>query len=189
MDLMFQVPMQYFLWQHWTLLPSPVTSTTGCCFCFGSVSSFFLELSLHWSPVAYWAPTTLGPLSFSVHFLPFPTVHGVPKARILKWFAIPFSRGPRFLRPLHHDPAVLGGPTEHDSEFHWLRQAVVHVIILVSVLWLWFQSVYPLMEKDKRFMEASWWERLTDTYFLFQTIISQLPIPSGLFAHSILPID
>ena len=117
---------------------NPVTSTTGYCFCFGSVSSFFLELSLHWSPVAYWAPTTLGPLSFSVHFLPFPTVHGVPKARILKWFAIPFSRGPRFLRPLHHDPAVLGGPTEHDSEFHWLRQAVVHVIILVSFLWLWF---------------------------------------------------
>ena len=24
-----------------------------------------------------------------------------------------------------------------------------------------FQSVCPLMEKDKRFMEASWWERLT----------------------------
>jgi len=27
--------------------------------------------------------------------LPFHTVHGVLKARILKWFAIPFSRGPR----------------------------------------------------------------------------------------------
>ena len=25
-----------------------------------------------------------------------------------------------------------------------------------------FQSVCPLMEKDKRLMEASWWERLTD---------------------------
>ena len=25
-----------------------------------------------------------------------------------------------------------------------------------------FQSVCPLMEKDKRFMEASWWERLTE---------------------------
>ena len=41
--------MQYCSLQHWTLLPSPVTSTTGCCFCFGSVSSFFLELVLHWS--------------------------------------------------------------------------------------------------------------------------------------------
>ena len=52
--------------QHQTLLPSPVTSTTGCCFCFGSVSSFFLELFLHWSPVAYRAPTNLGSSSFSV---------------------------------------------------------------------------------------------------------------------------
>ena len=53
--------------QHRTLLLSPVTSTTGCCcFCFGSISSFFLELFLHWSPVAYWAPTNLGSSSFSV---------------------------------------------------------------------------------------------------------------------------
>ena len=56
----FQVPVQYCSLQHRTLLPSPVTSTTGCCFCFGSISSFFLELFLHWSPVAYWAPTDLG---------------------------------------------------------------------------------------------------------------------------------
>ena len=58
MDLTFQVPMQFCSLQHWTLLPSPVKSTTGCCFCFGSVSSFFLELFLHWSPSSifgiYW---------------------------------------------------------------------------------------------------------------------------------------
>ena len=42
MDLTFQVPMQYCSLQHQTLLPSPVTSTTGCCFCFASVTSFFL---------------------------------------------------------------------------------------------------------------------------------------------------
>ena len=58
--------MQYCSLQHRTLLPSPVPSTTGCCFCFGSVSSFFLELFLHSSPVAYWAPTDLGSSSFSV---------------------------------------------------------------------------------------------------------------------------
>ena len=45
--------------------------------------------------------------------LPFHTVHGVLKARILKWFAIPFSSGPHWVRPLHHDPPVLGGPTGH----------------------------------------------------------------------------
>ena len=52
--------------QHQTLLPSPVTSITRCCFCFYFISSFFLELFLHWFPVAYWAPTDLGSSSFSV---------------------------------------------------------------------------------------------------------------------------
>ena len=66
MDLTFQVPMQYCSLQQQTLLPSPVTSTTGCCFCFGSVSSFFLDLFLHWSPVVYWVPTNLGSSSFNV---------------------------------------------------------------------------------------------------------------------------
>ena len=66
MDLTFQVPIQHCSLQHRTLLPSPVTSTTGCCFCFGSVCLFFLELFLHWFPVAYWAPTDLGSSSSSV---------------------------------------------------------------------------------------------------------------------------
>ena len=41
------------------------------------------------------------------------TVHGVLKARILKWSAIPFSSGPHSVRPLHHDPPILDGPTRH----------------------------------------------------------------------------
>ena len=60
--------------------------------------------------------TDLGSSSFSVIiFLPFHTVHGVLKARILKWFAIPFSSGPLFARTLHHDLSILGGPTWHGS--------------------------------------------------------------------------
>ena len=46
-------------------------------------------------------------------FLPFHTVHGVLETRILTWFAIPFSSGPHSVRPLHHDPPILGGPTRH----------------------------------------------------------------------------
>ena len=110
MDLTFQVPMQYCSLQHWTLLLSPHTSTTGCCFCSGSITSFFLELFLHWSPVSYWAPTNLFQCPI---ILPFHTVHGVLKARILKWFAVPFSSGPHSVRPLHHDSPILGGPTGH----------------------------------------------------------------------------
>ena len=65
MDLTFQVPMQHCSLEHRTLLPSPITSTTGHCFRFGSISSFFLELFLHSSPVAYWAPSDLGCSSLS----------------------------------------------------------------------------------------------------------------------------
>ena len=71
MDLTFQVPMQYCSLQHQTLLLSPVPSTTGYCFCFGSIPLFFLELFLHWSPVACWEPTDLGSSSFSIYHFAF----------------------------------------------------------------------------------------------------------------------
>ena len=58
--------MQYCSLQHRTLLLSPVTFTAGYCFCFGSIPLFFLELFLHWCPVAYWAPTKLGSSPFCI---------------------------------------------------------------------------------------------------------------------------
>ena len=122
MDLNFQVPIQYCSLQHLTLLPSPVTSTAHCCFCFGSVSSFFLQLVLHWSPVAYWALPTQG-IHLSMFYL-FAFSYcswGSQGNTEVKWLAIPFSSGPRFVRTLHHDP-VLGGPTRHGSLFPWVRQ-------------------------------------------------------------------
>ena len=119
-DLTFQALMQYCSLQHQTLLPSPVTSTTGRFFHFGSVSSFFLELFLPTSPVAYWSPTDLGSSSFSVISFCLYTVHVVLGWRILKWIAIPFSSGSRFVRTLHHDPSILGGPTRQGSWFKGL---------------------------------------------------------------------
>ena len=89
-DLTFQVPMQYCSLQHRTLLLSPVTSTTGCCFYFGSITSFFLELFLHWSPVAYWVPTDLGSSSFS--FLSFCLfILFMEFSRQEYWSGLPFS--------------------------------------------------------------------------------------------------
>ena len=44
-------------------------------------------------------------MSYLFHFH---NVHGVLKARILTWFAIPFSSGPYFVRTLHHDLSALG---------------------------------------------------------------------------------
>ena len=65
MDLTVQVPMQYCSLQHQTTyIISP--STTGCCFHFGSISLFFLNLFLHSSLVSHWAPTDLGSPSFSI---------------------------------------------------------------------------------------------------------------------------
>ena len=77
-------------------------------------------------------------------FLPFHTVYGVLKARMLKWFAIPFSSGPCFVR-LHDDPSILGGPTWHNSQFNRVRQGCgpcdqfhlfsVIVVFIWSALW------------------------------------------------------
>ena len=115
MELTFQVPMQYCSLQHWTLLLSPVTFTTGHCFCFGSVSILFgvISLLIFTSILGTHQP---GEFIFQCPiFLPFHTVHGVLKARIMRWFAISFSIAPHFLRTLHHDPSVLDGPTRHGS--------------------------------------------------------------------------
>ena len=53
------------------------------------------------------------------------TVHGVLKARTLKWFAIPVSSGPHSVRPRHHDLTVLGGSTQHGLVFIELDKAGV----------------------------------------------------------------
>ena len=75
--------MQYCYLKLWILLLLPVPPTTGHFFCIGSIPSFFLELFLHWSPVACWAPTYPGSSFLSIlSFCLF-------KARILKWFADP----------------------------------------------------------------------------------------------------
>ena len=157
MDVTVQVPKQYCSLQHWILLPSPVTSTTGCCFCFGSVSSFFLELFLHWSPVPYWAPTSLESSFFSVlSFCLFILFMGFSRQEY--WSGLPFPS------PVDHILSELSTMTLHDMahSFIELDNNVVHLIRSLVFCDCGFQTVCPLMEKNKRFMEASWWERLTE---------------------------
>ena len=144
MDLIFQVPMQYHSLQHQTLLPSPVTSTTRCCFCFGSIPSFFLELFLHWSPVTYWAPTNLGSSSFSVlSFCLFILFMGFSRQEY--WSGLPFPS------PVDHILSELSTMTHpswvtlHGMAYSIIEldKAVVHVISLFSFLWLWFSFFLP----------------------------------------------
>ena len=144
MDLTFQVPMQYCSLQHWTLLPSPVTSTTECCFCFGSVSSFALDLFLHWSLEAYWVPTDLGSSSFSVlSFCLFMLFMGFSRQE--HWSGLPFPS------PVGHILSELSSTTRSSwvtlhgmtHSFIELDKAVVQVISLISFLWLWFSFCWP----------------------------------------------
>ena len=144
MDLTFQVPMQYCSWKYQTLLPSPVISTTGCCFCFGSISSFFLELFFHWSLLAHWAPTNLGSSSFSVlSFYLF--ILFMEFSRQEYWSGLPFPS------PVDHILSDLSTMTRPSwvalhgiaHNFIELDKTVVHVIRLVSFLWLWFSVCLP----------------------------------------------
>ena len=139
MDLTFQIPMQYCSLQHWTSLPSPVTSTTGCWFCFGSVYSIFLELFLHWCPVAYWTSTDLGSSSFSIlSFCLFILFMGFSRQEY--WSGLPFPS------PVDHVLSELSTMTRPSwvalhgmaHGFIELDKAVVHVISLISFMWLWF---------------------------------------------------
>ena len=144
MDLTFQLPMQYCSLQHQTLHPSPVTSTTGHCFCFFSISSFFLKLFLCHSPVTYWAPTDLGSSSFSVlSFCLFILFRGFSSQEY--WSGLPFpSPVGRVLSELstmtHLSWVALHGMAHSFIE---LDKAVVHVVRLVSFLWLWFSVCLP----------------------------------------------
>ena len=141
MDLTFQVPMQYCSLQHRTLFLSPVTSTTGCCFCFDSVPSFFLEVFLHWSPVAYWGLTDLGSSSFTVlSFCLFILFMGFSRQEY--WNGLPFPS------PMNHNLSELSSMTRQSwvalhgmaHSFTELHKAVIHVIILVIFLWLWLST-------------------------------------------------
>ena len=69
---------------------------------------------------------------------PFHIIHRVLKARILMWFAISFSSGPRLSKlstMTHPSWVALHGMTHSFIELH---KAVSHEIILVRFLWLRF---------------------------------------------------
>ena len=145
MYLTFHVPMQYCSLQHQTISITThihnwaLFSLWLCLFLLSGVIFLLFSSTIlgTYQPVEF---------IFQCHiFWPFHTIHGILKARILKWFAIPFSGGPHFVRTLHHDLSVLGGPTWHGSWFCWVREGCgpcdqfdsfsVTVIFILSVLW------------------------------------------------------
>ena len=136
MDLTFQIPMQYCSLQHWTLLPSPVTSTAGHCFRFGSISSFFLVLFLHSSPVAYWAPTDLWSSPFSELSYLFAFSYCLwgsqgKNTEVVYQYLLQWST---FCQNSPPWPVHLRWPYMVAYSFIELDKAVVHVISLISFL-------------------------------------------------------
>ena len=137
--------MQYCPLLHRTLLLLPVTSTTGCCFCFGSVSSFFLELFLHWSPAAYWAPTDLGSSSSVSCLFAFSYCSWGSQGKNTEVVCHSLLQWTTFCQNSPPWPVCLGWPYTAWLIISWVDTAVVHVIRLVTFLWLWFLSVCPPM--------------------------------------------
>ena len=114
-----------FIASDFTLITSHIHnwvlfSLWHCLFIFSGVISPLISRSILGT---YWP----GKFIFQCPiFLPFHAVHGVLKARILKWFAIPFSSGPHFFRTLHRDPFILAGSTSMAPSFTELDKAVIH---------------------------------------------------------------
>ena len=143
MDLTFQVPMQYCSTaSDFTSISSLIHNRVLFLlwFCLFILSGVIPPLSFS-SILGTYQP---GGFIFQYHiFLPLHTVCGVLKARVLEWLAIPFSNGP-FLSELSTltCPSWVA-PHVMDDSFIELDKAVVHVISLVSFLWLWFSVCLP----------------------------------------------
>ena len=166
MDLTFQVPTQYCCLQHWTLLLSPVTSTAGYSFCFGSIPSFFLELFLHWSLVAYWAPTDLeSSLSVSYHFA-FSFCSWGSQGKNTEVVCHSLLQWTTFCQMSPAWPARLWWHHKAWLSFIELDKAVVCVTRLASFLWLWFQCVCPLMPFRNTY-HLTWVSLTLDVGYLF----------------------
>ena len=79
-------------------------------------------------------------------------------ARVLKWFAIPFST------MTHPSWVALHGMAHSFTE---LDKALVHVIRLVTFLWWWFHAVCPLMPSPSAYLLIEVSPTLDVVYLLF----------------------
>ena len=110
-------------------------------FCFGSISSFFLELFLYFSPVAYWAPTNLGSSSFSVLSFCFCILFmGFWRHEYLLFSSSVDHVLSDLFTMTRSSWVALHGMAHSFIE---LEKAVVHVISLVSFLWFSFSFCLP----------------------------------------------
>ena len=143
MDLTFQVPMQFAVYSIRLCFYHQSHPQLGVGFALvPSLHSFWSYFSTDLQHHIEYLPIWGVHLSVS-YFLPFHTVRRVLNATVLKWFAIPFSSGSHFVRTLHINlPSWVDLPDMAHS-FIELDKVVVHVVRLVSFLWLWFSVCLP----------------------------------------------
>ena len=145
---------------------------TTDCFLFGSDSSFFLELFLHSSPVAYRAGPNLGSSSFSViSFCLFIVFMGFSRQE--HWSGSPFPSPvdhvlPELSTMTHPSWVALHGMPHSFIE---INKAVVHMISLISFLWLWFS--FCLLFEDKISLRGSWKLPVGQIYHTHRKITDQ----------------
>ena len=143
MDITFQVPMQYCSLQHWTLLPSPVISTTGYCFCFGSShQSFWIYYSTDLQQHTGCLPTWGVHLSVSYLFA-FSYCSWGSQGKNTEVVCHSLLQWTMFCQNSPPWPVCLGWPYTAWLIVSLSSKAVVHVIRLVSFLWLWFSVCLP----------------------------------------------
>ena len=128
MDLTFQVSMQHFYadWCHQSSLPSPVTPTLGIVFALaqpfilsGVISPLFSSSIIgHWLT---WGVHLSASYLFAFSYCSWGS-QGKNTEVVFQYWSGPFSSGPCVVRALHHEPFILGGPTQHGSLFHWVQQ-------------------------------------------------------------------
>ena len=150
-----------------------------------------MTLFLHWSPVACWAPTDLGSSSFSVlSFCLFILFMGFSRQEY--WSGLPF---PSTVDHILSDLSTMTCPSwvaPHgmaNSFIEW-DKAVLHVIRLASVLWLWFQCVcLPMPSRNTYYL--SWVSLTLDLGYVFMAdpakcIRCSLPWTRGVFSWPLL---
>ena len=143
MDLTFQVPMQYcFTALDFTSITSHIHNWVLfllwlCLFILSGVFSPLISSNI----LGTYQP---GEFIFQCPiFLPFHTVYGVLKARILSGLPFPSPVDqvlPELSTMTHPSWVALHGMAHSFIE---VDKAVVHVIRLVSFLWLWFSVCLP----------------------------------------------
>ena len=113
--LIFQVHMQCCFLQHWIYFyhqthrqPGIISASAQPLHAFWIYFSALLQQHIGHLPM--WGVH----LSVSYIFA-FSYCSWLLKARMPKWFAIPFSSGSCFVRTLYHDASISGGPTWHGS--------------------------------------------------------------------------